>query len=215
MTSTQALGEGIAQLGVGIADANVLARLMAYLTLLEKWNRTHNLTAIREPQRMVTHHLLDSLAVLPHLPTKSDLRIIDIGSGGGLPGIPLAIMRPGWHITLLDSNHKKASFLQQAAIELPLANVEVIAQRAEDYAPRMLFDVAISRAFADLASFARIGSDLLSPGGSLIAMKGVYPHEELGQLPPDIRVQRAPALRIPGLDGERHLIVMDRVGLAA
>ncbi len=129
-------------------------RLLAYLALLDKWNRTHNLTAIREPERMITHHLLDSLAVLPHLPAGAGLRVLDVGSGGGLPGIPLAIVRPDWQVALLDSNYKKAAFLRQAAIELPLPNAEVVAARVEDYAPAAAFDIAISRAFSDLAVFA-------------------------------------------------------------
>jgi 16S rRNA (guanine527-N7)-methyltransferase len=158
---------------------------------------------------MVTHHVLDSLAVLPHLPPASALRVIDIGSGGGLPGIPLAIARPAWHVALLDSNRKKAAFLRQAAAELPLPNVEVVASRAEDYAPERPFDVAISRAFSDLMRFSAVAQHLVASSGKLIAMKGVYPHEEVAHLPMAVRVVAAPALEIPGLHGVRHLVIME------
>jgi len=144
MTPAERLADGIATLGLAaLVGADAQARLLAYLALLDKWNHTHNLTAIREPERMITHHLLDSLAVLPHLPSRPGLRLIDIGSGGGLPGIPLAIVRPDWRLTLLDSNFKKATFLRQAAIELPLPNVEVVAERVEECARAAEFDIAI------------------------------------------------------------------------
>ena len=211
MTPAARLADGIATLGLAaLVGADAQARLLAYLALLDKWNRTHNLTAIREPERMITHHLLDSLAVLTHLPSRAGLRLIDIGSGGGLPGIPLAIVRPDWQLTLLDSNFKKATFLRQAAIELPLPNVEVVAARVEEYAPAVRFDIAISRAFSDLAVFALTSGNLLAPEGRLVAMKGVYPHEEIAHLPAGIGVTSTPALKIPGVDGDRHLVIMER-----
>ncbi len=211
MTSAALLADGVAVLGLTASvGADVQAKLLAYLAVLDKWNRTHNLTAIRETDRMITHHLLDSLAVLPHLPSRAGLRVIDIGSGGGLPGIPLAIVRPNWQFVLLDSNFKKATFLRQAAIELPLPNVEVVAARVEQYTPSAPFDIAISRAFSDLAVFAGAGRSLLTPDGRLVAMKGVYPHEELTHLPAGIGVTAIPALKIPGLDGDRHLVIMER-----
>jgi len=210
MMPEQLLAAGLAALGLEL-DTGAQTKLQVYLVLLDKWNRTHNLTAIREPERMVTHHVLDSLAVLPHLPAQARLNVIDIGSGGGLPGVPLAIARPNWHIVLLDSNHKKAAFLRQVSIELPLPNVEVVASRVEDYAPPALFDVAISRAFAELAMFGAVARRLLVPGGRVVAMKGVYPHEELAHLPPGLRVTATPALQIPGLEAERHLIVLEAV----
>jgi len=187
-------------------------KLEAYLSLLAKWNRTFNLTAIREPGRMVTHHVLDALAVLPHLPQRSSLRLLDVGSGGGVPGIPLAVARPGWHVVLLDSSHKKTAFLAQAVIELALENAEAVTARVEDYVPSAPFDVVISRAFSDLAAFARAAVRQLAPGGQIVAMKGVYPDEEIAELPADVRVVAAPALTVPGLDAERHLIVMERAG---
>jgi 16S rRNA (guanine527-N7)-methyltransferase len=210
MTPAEMLADGVVALGLtALIGTEAQARLLAYLSLLDKWNRTHNLTAIREAERMITHHLLDSLAVLPHLPARARLRLIDVGSGGGLPGIPLAIVRPDWQFALLDSNFKKAAFLRQAAIELPLANVEVVSLRVQDYVPATGFDIAISRAFSDLAVFAAASGGMLVPGGRLVAMKGVYPHEELADLPPGIGVTGTPALKIPGLEGERHLVIME------
>jgi 16S rRNA (guanine527-N7)-methyltransferase len=205
---TAALAAGLAALGLD-PDPGMRAKLLQYIALLDKWNHTHNLTAIRDPEQMITHHLLDSLAVVEHLPGRADLRVLDIGSGGGLPGIPLAIARPAWHLVLLDSNHKKAVFLKQAAIELNLANVGVSAGRVEDYLGDPLFDVVISRAFSDLGTFAAVGRRLVAPGGRLVAMKGLYPNEELEQLPPDVIVTEVPAVRVPGLDVQRHLVIME------
>ncbi|MEO8674166.1 MAG: 16S rRNA (guanine(527)-N(7))-methyltransferase RsmG [Casimicrobiaceae bacterium] len=204
------LDEGLAALAAAGIALPTAARdkLDRYLALLEKWNRTYNLTAIRDPEQMVTHHVLDALAVLPHLPGTEQLRVLDVGSGGGVPGLPLAIARPGWAVVLLDSNHKKGAFLQQAAIELALANVEVVTVRVEDYVPAAPFDVVISRAFSDLATFAQASAPHLAPGGRIFAMKGVYPDEEIARLPEGMRVIAAPALAVPGLDAQRHLVVM-------
>jgi 16S rRNA (guanine527-N7)-methyltransferase len=205
---TAALVAGLSALELD-ADIATRAMLAQYIALLDKWNRTHNLTAIRDPEQMVTHHLLDSLAVLGHLPKQACLRVLDIGSGGGLPGIPLAIARRDWRVVLLDSNHKKAAFLRQAAIELKLTNVEVCAVRVQDYVADLLFHVVISRAFSDLATFAAVARRLVAPGGRLVAMKGLFPHEELRELPPDIVVAEVPAIRVPGLDVQRHLVIME------
>ena len=205
---TAALVAGLSALELN-ADIAARAKLSQYMALLDKWNRTHNLTAIRDPEQMVTHHLLDSLAVLGYLPKQARLRVLDIGSGGGLPGIPLAIARQDWRVVLLDSNHKKAAFLRQAAIELELVNVEVCAVRVQDYVAEVLFDVVISRAFSDLATFAEVARRLVGRGGRLVAMKGLFPHEELQQLPPDILVAEVPAVRVPGLDVQRHLVIME------
>lgn len=212
MIATLDLDEGLTQLcasGVSLPDG-ARDQLAAYLALLAKWNRTYNLTAIRDPERMITHHVLDALAVLPHLPVRAELRLLDVGSGGGVPGVPFAIARPDWHIVLLDSNHKKGAFLRQAAIELGLSNAEAVTSRVEDYVPAAPFDVVISRAFSDLATFATASIRLLAPGGRLVAMKGVYPDEELAQVPRDLRVVATPALAVPGLDAKRHLVVMER-----
>ena len=208
MTIARALAAGVAALGLDV-DAAAQTKLLAYTALLDKWNRTHNLTAIREPQRVVTHHLLDALATLPHLPGAKSLRLIDVGSGGGVPGVPLAIVRPQWRITLLDSNRKKTAFLRQAVAELALPNVTVVAMRAEDYTPDVRFDVVISRAFADLAQFAAAARHLVRPDGRLLAMKGLYPREELEALPPAFRVVAVPALNVPGLEADRHLVIME------
>jgi 16S rRNA (guanine527-N7)-methyltransferase len=202
-----ALDAGVARLGVAL-PAGGAGALRDYLALLAKWNRTFNLTAIREPERMVTHHALDSLAVVPSLPRAAGLRVLDVGSGGGLPGIPIAIARPDAEVVLVDANGKKATFLQQAAIELPLRNVAAVASRVEDYRPSAPFDVVISRAFADLATFAKLARRHVAPGGALYAMKGVHPDEELAELPDDVEVVSATKLDVPGLDGARHLIVM-------
>jgi 16S rRNA (guanine527-N7)-methyltransferase len=203
------LASGIATLGLALTDAQT-GQLTAYVALLAKWNKTYNLTAIREPQRMITHHLLDALAVVPHLPARSGLRILDVGSGGGVPGIPLAIARPDATVVLVDANHKKATFLLQAAIELGLANVESHAVRIEEFAPPAPFDIAISRAFSDLASFATVAAPHVAPGGKMFAMKGVHPDEELAHLPEEFVVLETPSLAVPGLDAARHLIVMQR-----
>ena len=214
MTATLGLDEGLDQLhdlapGGMTLPAAASARLAQYLALLAKWNRTFNLTAIREPERMITHHVLDALAVLPHLPQPEGLRLLDIGSGGGVPGIPLAIARPDWRVVMLDSNHKKSAFVQQAVIELALGNAEAVTARVEDYAPAAPFDIVISRAFADLATFADTSARHLAPGGQLIAMKGVYPDEEIAALPSGIRVAGTRALTVPGLHATRHLIIME------
>ena len=203
------LAQGLAALGVAVSKAG-RAQLLAYIGLLGKWNKTYNLTAIRQPERMVTHHLLDALAVLPHLPPRPDLRLLDVGSGGGVPGIPIAIVRPEWRVTLVDPNHKKVTFLTQAAIELRLRNVDAQAVRVEDFAPGHAFDIVISRAFSDLATFAATSARHLAPRGLLVAMKGVHPDAELAELPRDLVVTAKPALAVPGLDGQRHLIVMQR-----
>ena len=202
-----ALAAGLAALRVDLpADAH--ERLLAYVELLAKWNRTYNLTAIREPARMITHHVLDALAILPHLPTHARLRVLDVGSGGGVPGIPLAIARPSWSITLLDSNSKKTTFLTQAAIELAAANVRVATARVEAYAPDAPFDVVVSRAFSELADFASGASRHLAADGVLVAMKGVHPDEELALLPTTIEVIGVPAVHVPGLEADRTLVLM-------
>jgi 16S rRNA (guanine527-N7)-methyltransferase len=205
------LDEGLAALAAAKIELPTQAheKLLGFVALLAKWNRTYNLTAIREPEQMVTHHVLDSLAVLPHLPRDDGLRLLDIGSGGGVPGLPLAIARPLWRCVLIDASQKKGAFLQQAAIELGLGNVEAVTTRVEDYALTAPFDVVISRAFSNLATFARAGQRLLASQGRLYAMKGVYPEDEIAALPASVRVVAAPALAVPGLDARRHLVVME------
>lgn len=208
MTLRPALAGGIRALGLDV-EAAALEKLLAYVALLEKWNRTYNLTAIREPERMVVHHLLDSLAVLPHFPSAASLRAIDVGSGAGLPGIPIAVARPDWHVALLDSNGKKAAFLRQATAELELGNSEVIAMRVENYRPVVLFDLAISRAYATLEAFVADTASLLKPSGRWLAMKGTYPDEELARIVDRVRVVAVPRLEVPGLAAERHVVIME------
>jgi len=186
-----------------------LARLRGYVDLLAKWNRTYNLTAIREPERMITHHVLDALAILPHLKRFAGARVLDVGSGGGVPGIPLAIAQPEWRVTLLDSNSKKTTFLTQAVIELALPNVDVTTARVEAFASAVAYDLVVSRAFSDLADFATSSARHVARGGVLAAMKGVHPDEELAQLPAGFRVLAAPAIDVPGLDAARHLILIE------
>lgn len=193
--------------GVG-GESAAAQRFAAYLALLVKWNRVYNLTAVRSPQQMVTHHLLDSLALLPHLGSPG--KLADVGSGAGLPGIPLAIARPEMAVTLIESNRKKAAFLQQARIELKLENVSVHCGRVEEYRPDALFDAVISRAFSDLAVFVRVAGHLLAAGAPLLAMKGVEPRDEIADLPAGWRVGRSLPLAVPGLAAQRHLIVIER-----
>ena len=208
MTVGEALAAGIAALGLDL-DSTTQTKLLDYLTLLEKWNRTHNLTSIRGAERMVSHHLLDSLAVLPHLSLRAGGRLLDVGSGGGLPGIPLAIARHEWQVTLLDSSQKKAAFLRQAAAEIKLANAEVVEARAERFAPVQRFEVVITRAFSDLAQFAVTATHLLAPGGRLVAMKGTYPKAEIAALPTDVTVVAVQPLQVAGVEGQRHLVLME------
>jgi 16S rRNA (guanine527-N7)-methyltransferase len=211
MTPGEALAAGVVALGLGLDDATQ-ARLLSYLALLEKWNRTHNLTSVRDAVRMVSHHLLDSLAVLPHLPSADGMRLVDVGSGGGLPGIPLAISRLQWHVALVDSNQKKSAFLRQAVAELGLLNAEVVMKRAETYVPDKPFDVAISRGLSKLAQFVKLATPMVAVGGHLVAMKGVYPRAEIAALPPEVRVVAAPRLRVPGIAAERHLVILEKQG---
>lgn len=200
------LSAGVDALGLAL-DARQRKQLADYLALLAKWNRTYNLTAIREPARMVTHHALDSLAVLPHLPAAPSLRVLDVGSGGGLPGIPIAIARPDWRVVMVDPVHKKAAFQTQAAIELGLRNATTYASRVEDLRNEAPFDLVISRAFADLATFAQSSARHLAPHGTLVAMKGALPGEEIAAVADHYAVEAVP-LHVPGLDAERHLVFM-------
>ena len=206
--SGEALEAGLADLGLSLPAA-ARDQLAAYAALLYKWNKTYNLTALRDPAQAVSYHLLESLAVLPYLPAGS---LLDVGSGGGMPGIPLAIARPDLPVTLLDSNSKKSAFLQQAAIELVLANISVHGGRVEQYHPSVGFSAIISRAFSELADFVQLSRHLLAGEGRWLAMKGVWPHAEIARLPPDIVVEAVHRLAVPGVDGERHLVIMKMSG---
>jgi 16S rRNA (guanine527-N7)-methyltransferase len=162
---------------------------------------------------MVSHHLLDSVAVLAPIAARLEgvaaPRLLDVGSGGGQPGIPLAILRPDWGFTLLDSSHKKTTFLRQAAIELGLSNVEVVCGRVEAWQPEVGYDLITSRAFADLGDFVRLTRHALRPGGVWAALKGVQPFEEIAALPANVRVLAHPAIHVPGLEAERCLVWME------
>ena len=192
--------------------ASARSKLSAYLDLLGKWNRVYNLTAIRGRDRMEALHIEDALAVLPFLPKRRDLRILDIGAGSGIPGIPLAIARSTWNIVLVDANGKKAAFMRQAAIELELPNVTAAAVRIEDFREVQPFDVAISRAFSDLSTFVRVARNHVAPGGLIVAMKGALPHDEIAALGEDIIVTATPSLDVPGVDAARHLVIMEAKG---
>ena len=196
------LDSGIAELGLQLPEG-ASGKLAAYLSLLRKWNRTYNLTAIQDEARMVTHHLLDSLAVLPHLMDVKTLA--DVGSGAGLPGIPLAICRPDLSLTSIETNQKKAAFQQQAKIELGLNNVSIHCGRVE--AANAQFDAVISRAFAELALFVRDAGHLAA---TLYAMKGAYPKAEIDSLPDGWHVSEVAKLEVPGLHAERHLVILRR-----
>lgn len=205
------LERGMEQLGQDLSRADE-EKLVSYLELLDKWNRIYNLTAVRDPKAMVSQHLLDSLVVLPYLGLREQhvQTMADVGSGGGLPGIPLAIARPQLKVALIESSHKKASFLQQAKIELDLSNVSVHCLRVEYFRPVKLFDVAITRAFSSLAEFVMHSAHLLVHGGRLFAMKGVYPQQEIAQLPADWRVNMNVSLVVPELDAQRNLIILEK-----
>lgn len=200
--SQSALAAGVGELGVDLPDT-AQQKLLAFRDLLLKWNKTYNLTALRDPAQAISHHLLDSLAILPHVGAGP---LLDVGSGGGLPGIPLAIARPDLSVSMVDTVQKKATFLQQAAIELGLRNVTAHHARVEDMHGQ--YAQISSRAFAEIGLFISLTRHLLAPGGRWLAMKGVRPDEELQALPADIVVEAVIPLQVPGLDAERHLIIL-------
>jgi 16S rRNA (guanine527-N7)-methyltransferase len=203
MTPQAALDRGLGELGL-LLPAGAREKLIAYLALLAKWNRTYNLTAVRDPLRMVSHHLLDSLAVLHHLGSG---RLADVGSGAGLPGIPIAIAEPERPVVLNDASQKKAAFLRQAVIELPLPNAQVHAGRAEAWQPLERFAIVISRAYAEIADLIETCKHLIAPGGVLAAMKGVFPAHELARIPEGTRCGEVIRLEVPLLGEERHLVL--------
>jgi 16S rRNA (guanine527-N7)-methyltransferase len=209
MTPRATLDRGLRELALAL-PAGGAEKLMSYLELLAKWNKIHNLTAIRDPLQAVSHHLLDSLAVLRELPDRIGT-LADVGSGGGLPGIPIAIAEPARPVTLNDANEKKGAFLRQAVIELGLANAKVHIGRVEDWHPAEGFAVVISRGFASLVDFLAGCRHLAAPAGVLAAMKGAYPHDELAQVPADCDCREVRRLKVPLLDAERHLVLC-RVG---
>ncbi len=182
--------------------------LIKYVELLDKWNKTYNLTAVRKPEQMVTRHLLDSLSICPYLRGK---HILDVGTGAGLPGIPLAIVFPERHFTLLDSNNKKTRFVIQAVSELELPNIDVVQSRVEEFQSQELFDTIITRAYSAIGAMVEQTSHLLSVGGVFLAMKGAIPVTEIYELSPGYIVENSHVIRVPGLEEDRHLLEIKTV----
>ncbi len=203
--SSRELAAGYTEMLGAEPAGEVLERLLEYLSLLIRWNRAYNLSAVRDPQEMVRRHLLDSLSVLPWLTAVS---LLDAGTGAGLPGVPLAIARPELEVTLLDSSGKKIRFLRHVKRELGLSNIHPLQQRLESAVPEREVGCIISRAFSDLAQYAAAARHLLRADSSLLAMKGKYPADELSRLPAWIRVDRVEKLSVPGLHEQRHLVMM-------
>lgn len=203
--------QAILEAGLSVAEITLSEearqKLLDYLALIQKWNKVHNLTAVRDPDEMVTLHLLDSLSVLPHIKAR---RLLDVGSGAGLPGIPLALCLPELQVTVMDSSHKKASFMRQAKAELSIPNLEVVCGRVENYMPDQLFDIVISRAFSDLNQFVTLTRHLGAEGAQWLAMKGVHPYDELAQLGsiPMQLLSEVISLTVPGLQAQRHLVFL-------
>lgn len=206
-TLSTSLSAGIQELGLAI-NATQLNQLLDYLALLQKWNKVYNLTAVRDPQQMISQHLLDSLAAVPAFATAR--KVLDVGAGGGLPGMVLAIARPDVSVAMIDTVHKKTAFLTQVKAELGLSNVSVYTGRVEQLQVSEKFDVITSRAFAELADFVNWSGHLLADGGQFIALKGIDPELEKQNLASGWQVKQVQALRVPQLDAARHLIFIQR-----
>ena len=202
------LRKGARELGVELS-AEQHEQLLAYLALLIKWNKAYNLTAVRDPDEMVSRHLLDSLSVVPYVVEAGD-NWLDVGSGGGMPGIPLAILFPERQFTLLDSNGKKTRFLTQVKLELKLANLQVIHSRVEEFQPEQPFSGICSRAFSSLEDFSNWTRHLGDVNTQWLAMKGVHPDDELQALPADFSLSATHVLKVPGCQGQRHLLILRR-----
>ncbi|MFN3581348.1 MAG: 16S rRNA (guanine(527)-N(7))-methyltransferase RsmG [Pseudomonas sp.] len=201
------LATGAEQMGITLT-AEQSRQLVDYLALLHKWNKAYNLTAVRDPDEMVSRHLLDSLSILPHV---QGSQWLDVGSGGGMPGVILAIMLPQSDFTLLDSNGKKTRFLTQVRLELGLRNLRVVQSRVEAFEPEQPFDGIVSRAFSSLADFTQLTRHLSHAQTRWLAMKGQYPEEELAALPVDFEVVESAQLAVPGCQGSRHLLILRRL----
>jgi 16S rRNA (guanine527-N7)-methyltransferase len=203
------LAGGVGELGLDLTDAQ-LNKLLDYVALLSKWNAVYNLTAIRDPRQMLIQHILDSLSIVPHLAPLGPSSVLDVGSGGGMPGIVLAIVLPEWTITTNDIVHKKTAFQAQAKAELGLTNLSVVTGRVETLKPGAevpaKFDVIVSRAFAELSDFVTLARHLVEEQGAIWAMKGVRPDGEIERLPAGAHVEQIIRLNVPSLDAERHLI---------
>jgi 16S rRNA (guanine527-N7)-methyltransferase len=205
----ESLHRGLQQIAEPELDDGQEKSLLAYLAVLQRWNKTYNLTAVKKPAQMITRHLLDSLSVAPWVGNGS---LLDCGTGAGLPGVPLAIAKPELDVTLLDSRGKKIRFLNHVRRELGLKNITPVQDRLESYVPDAPFDSIISRAFSDLASFARAAEHLAHPETRLLAMKGRYPDNEVRELPDNVRVDSIEVLRVPELQEDRHLVIMSIIG---
>ncbi len=201
------LASGVEELGLDL-NSGQIDNMIAYLTLLSKWNSVYNLTAIRDPKEMVRQHLLDSLSAAPAF--KDAKNILDVGAGGGLPGMMLAITYPQAKVSMIDTVSKKTAFLTQAKTELGLKNVTVHTGRVEALQVRDAFDVITSRAFSELVNFVNWSGHLLAEGGQFIAMKGVQSQQEMDNLPPGWHVDKLQALTVPGLQAERHLVFIKK-----
>ena len=200
----QQLAQGLVALGLEL-PTDVHQQLLHFIRLLAKWNKAYNLTAIRDPTEMVTKHLLDSLAILPYVRGRE---IIDVGTGPGLPGIPLSLVCGNDHFTLLDSNSKKTRFVTQAVMELGIRNVTVVQSRAETYKPAHPYDVVIARAFAGIKELLQRVQHLCAPGTRVIAMKGQYPEDEMEGWPTGFTCESVEKIFIPGLQAERHIVLI-------
>ena len=205
MTQAELLAKGIVEMALDV-PAVTQEKLLAYLTLLQKWNKVYNLTAVRDPIEMVTLHLLDSLSVLPYINSNN---LLDVGSGGGLPGIVFAICKPELRVTTIDTVQKKAIFMRQVKGELCLDNLTVVHARVESYQHTEKYEAVISRAFSDIALFIKLTQHLLLDKGKWLAMKGQIPHEELQGLV--VRLNKTIPLKVAGLDAERHLLILEKL----
>lgn len=205
------LKSGLADMGLALTQ-ETKEKLLRFVALLEKWNKVYNLTAVREPERMIGLHILDSLSVLSHI--KGSRNVLDVGTGGGLPGIPLAIAvgetAPDLRVTMLDTIAKKTTFVRHAIGELGLANADVVTERVERYQPTQHFDVVISRAFAELKDFVDGAGHLCAPEGRMLAMKGVHPFDEISRVPKGFEIEEVISLNVPQVGGQRHLVVIKR-----
>jgi 16S rRNA (guanine527-N7)-methyltransferase len=197
---------GLTLLNISINQI-VKLKLIDFLQLMEKWNQVHNLTAIRDPKYMVSTHLLDSLSVIPYLPEGA---LLDVGTGAGMPGIPLALTQPDFQVTLIESSQKRVAFLRQVTSELQIPNVKIVCEKVELWKPMERFACIISRAFAEISKFVASSGHLLAEEGVFAAMKGRYPQAEIESLPAGYRVNKIIELMVPGLNAERHLILIGR-----
>lgn len=209
-TLTFMLREGVKSLPLTLSETQI-EQMISYLALLCKWNSVYNLTSVRDPNEMVKQHLLDSLSAAHAF--KDAKNVLDVGSGGGLPGMILAITYPMIHFSMIDTVSKKTAFLSQAKTELALSNVTIHTGRVELLQVAQKFDVITSRAFSELSNFVNWSGHLLADGGHFIAMKGVAPNEEIARLPAGWKVKAVESLSVPGLDVERHLIMIEKESL--